>query len=78
MLGESETDVVVRNILDSARSIFPVQTAEAEAWINARLADYGISYARYQAERMVSVTYPWLQNPLVWIVGAWIVWKIFK
>ena len=77
-LGDAETDAIVKNILDIAHDLFPAETAQAESWINERLAEYGISYAKYQAEKAAMTIYPWLQNPITWIVGAFILWRVFK
>ena len=76
-LGDSETDVIVRNVIDTARGIWPEQTTQAESWINQQLAQYGISYAKYQAERTAMTVYPWLQSPITWAIGAFLLWQLF-
>jgi len=77
-LGDDQTDIIIANILDTAREIWPERTAQAEDWINSQAASYGISYAKYQAERASMTVYPWLQSPITWIVGAYILYRILK
>jgi hypothetical protein len=77
-LGDANSDRIISEIFDNARIIFPHQTNEAEVWINEQMAKYGLSYAKYQAERAAMTVYPWLQSPITWVVGAWILWRIFK
>jgi len=77
-LGDADSDLIVRQILDNARTIWPIQTAEAETWINREMTKYGISYAKYQAEQGAMSLYPWLQSPWVWIAGAFILVKVLK
>jgi len=77
-LGDADSDLLIQQIIDNARTIWPVQTAETEAWINKEFTKYGISYAKYQAERSVMSVYPWLQSPWVWIAGAFILVKVLK
>ena len=67
-LGDTTTDEIVKNIIDFARSRWPVQTAEAESWINQQLTNYGISYAKYQAEQLSSTLSQY--SPLLWIGGG--------
>ena len=69
-LGDQQSDEIIRQVLDNARTIFPVQTAQAEEWINSELMKYGISYAKYQAEQSAMGLYPWIQSPLFWVAGA--------
>lgn len=67
-LGDATTDAIVKNVLDVASSIWPTQTAEAESWINQQLANYGVSYAKYQAEQLSSTLSQYA--PLLWIGGG--------
>lgn len=67
-LGDATTDAIVKNVLDVASSIWPTQTAEAEAWINQQLANYGVSYAKYQAEQASAAIGQYA--PLLWIGGG--------
>lgn len=67
-LGNTTTDEIVKNVLDISRSIWPVQTSEAESWINQQLTNYGISYAKYQAEQLSSTLSQY--SPLLWIGGG--------
>jgi hypothetical protein len=66
-LGDEGIDQIIQNVINSARSLYPVQTAEAEAWIAARLANYGIDYARYRAQQMYGTATEWLSNPFILI-----------
>lgn len=67
-LGDTTTDAIVANVLNIANSIWPVQTAEAESWINQQLTNYGISYAKYQAQQLSSTLSQY--SPLLWIGGG--------
>lgn len=78
MLGETDTDRLVKNVMDTARGLFPEQTAQAEQWVNATLTQYGISYAKYQAEQKLALAQPWLESPIVWFVGAFILIKLIR
>lgn len=75
--GEQE-DIIIKNILDTARQLWPEKTAQAEQWINQQLMSYGISYAKYQAQQAAAAVQPWLQSPIVWAVGAYVFFKVFK
>ena len=66
-LGDEAIDRIIKNVIESARSIFPAQTAEAEAWIAARLANYGVDYAKYRAQQAYGTASEWLSNPLILI-----------
>jgi hypothetical protein len=74
-LGDEDSDLLVKQIIDNARTIWPVQTTETEAWINKELTKYGISYAKYQTEQSLA---GWLQSPIIWIVGIVVLLKILK
>jgi len=68
VLGDTTTDEIVKNVLDISRSIWPTQTAEAESWINQQLTNYGISYAKYQAEQASATLGQY--SPLLWLGGG--------
>lgn len=64
-LGDEAVDSIIANVMASARALFPQQTAEAEAWITARLTSYGIDYAKYRAQQLYGNINEWLANPFV-------------
>ena len=64
-LGDAQTDSIVQNVMDIARSIWPEGTAEFESWVNRQLANYGISWAKYQAQQTMTQL-----TPLIWIGGG--------
>jgi hypothetical protein len=78
-LGDEQIDSIIRSVVESARSLFPQQTAEAEAWITARLANYGVDYAKYRAQQLYSSASEWLSNPVILIglglLGGYLVFK---
>lgn len=67
-LGDTSTDEIVKNVIDIARSVWPEGTAEFESWVNRQLANYGISWAKYQAQQ-ASATFS-QYTPLLWISGG--------
>lgn len=75
-LGDATTDAIVQNVMDIAKSIWPVQTAEASTWINSQLEQYGISWAKYQAQQASATLgqYSWL----LWIGAGFVVYKLLK
>jgi hypothetical protein len=78
-LGDETVDIVIKNILSAARSLFPEQTSEAEAWITARLANYGIDYAKYRAQQLYGTATDWLSNPAILLgLGLGAGYLIFK
>lgn len=77
-LDQSQIDVIVQNVFDTARSIWPQETAQAQQWIDQQLMKYGLSYARYRSTQLAEQISPWLQNPLVWFAGAFLIWKVIK
>lgn len=78
-LGADDIDTIIQNVLASARSLYPVQTAEAEAWVTARLANYGIDYAKYRAQQLYGTASEWLSNPLIMLgLGLGIGYFVFR
>jgi hypothetical protein len=65
-MGDDTTDRIVASVIDTAKSIWPVQTAEAQAWVNQQLLTYGISYAKYQAQQLGQTISPYFSSPLIW------------
>ncbi len=77
--ADSEVDKIIANVMASARALFPVQTSEAEAWIAARLASYGVDYARYKAQQYYGTASEFLSNPIILLgLGLFAGWVIFK
>jgi hypothetical protein len=75
-LGDATTDEIVQKTLDIASSIWPVQTAEAEAWINQQLTNLGISYAKYQAQQAYESVSQY--SGLLWIGGGLILLMLLR
>ena len=67
-LGDTTTDEIVKMVINFARANWPTQTAEAEAWINQQLTNYGISYAKYQAEQASATLGQY--STLLWLGGG--------
>jgi hypothetical protein len=75
----TETDLVIRNIMDSARSLFPEQTAEFENWVSARAMNYGIDYAQYKAKQAYGALTDLVSSPIALLgLGLFAGWMIFK
>jgi len=76
---ENTTDQIIRELTSSARALFPAQTAEAEAWIAKRAVNYGIDYAKYQAQQGYSTINEWLSNPIILLaLGLGAGWLVFR
>lgn len=77
--GDENVDAVLRELMNTARSIWPEQTAEAEAWIAARAASYGIDYAKYKAGQAYQAASEWVSNPLILLglglLGGYLIFK---
>ena len=67
-LGDAQTDQIVSSVMEIARAIWPEGTAEFQTWVNQQLANYGISWAKYQAQQASAA----LSNytPLLWLGGG--------
>ena len=78
-LGDEAIDTIIQNIIMSARSLFPEQTSEFEAWVTARMAAYGIDYAKYRAQQLYGTATDWLSNPVVLLgvglLGGYLMFK---
>lgn len=63
---QSDVDALVNNVRTIAQAIWGNdKVAEAEAWINQQLLQYGINYAKYKAQQAYGAVSEYLQNPIV-------------
>ena len=78
-LGDEAVDTIIKNIMTAARSLFPEQTSEFEAWVTARLAAYGIDYAKYRAQQLYGTATDWFSSPVILLglglLGGYLVFK---
>jgi len=75
-MSEEEKDALVKEMVLTARQLFPEQAAQAEAWIDRQLKSYGLSYVKLRLDEQ------WEQhsvNPLLWFgLGIAVVWLVQK
>jgi len=61
----SQVDAIVLSVVEAARALFPEKTAEAEAYIQQRLFNYGVDYAKYKARQTYGTATELLSSPMV-------------
>ena len=80
-LGDASTDQIVQQVMDLARQIWPEGTQQFEDWVNQQLANYGISYTKYEAEQKAAQASAFMSqfSPWLWLgAGALAVYMLRK
>lgn len=72
-MNQTELDQVIQAIVDTARQLWPQQTAEAQTWIDSELTRLGLSYARVRAQELYGQVGSLFQSPWIWVAVAYFI-----
>lgn len=76
---EARDEAIFNAVLQASRELFPAQTAKAEEWLQQRLLQYGIIYAKGQIQEKIAKAEPVVKNPWLWLgAGALVGWMILR